>query len=176
LVSLAPSPSSFHFPFSERFYLFHFFPLQEGKQLINSPIPSHKALTMMVVDQTVFAPMFLPVYFTSLNLLKGTPTDQIFSELKLFWWPTLVANWKVWPMVSFLNFMVIPLQYRVIFVNTIGLFWNTFLAYSASRVEEKATHTPTAISNGFISFPFVPFFFFFFFFLWFACLTNSLMV
>jgi len=46
-------------------------------------------------------------------------------------WPTLVANWKIWPMINFANFLFFPLSLRVLVVNTAGLFWNTYLSYIA---------------------------------------------
>lgn len=42
-------------------------------------------------------------------------------------------NWRVWPAVNFVNFFFFPLHYRVIVVNTVGVFWNTYLAYMANR-------------------------------------------
>jgi hypothetical protein len=47
-------------------------------------------------------------------------------------WRTLVINWYMWPLINFLNFLVIPLQFRVLFSNIAAIFWNMFLSSVAN--------------------------------------------
>ncbi len=37
---------------------------------------------------------------------------------------TLIANWAIWPMVQLVNFRFVPLNYRLLFVNTLAIGWN----------------------------------------------------
>jgi len=43
-------------------------------------------------------------------------------------WPTMLANWKIWPAANALSFAVVPLQYRVLFSNMVALVWNIYLS------------------------------------------------
>ena len=43
-------------------------------------------------------------------------------------WPILVANWYCWPLINFLNFFYIPLQYRLLFSNIAAVFWNMLMS------------------------------------------------
>ena len=50
--------------------------------------------------------------------------------------------YKVWPAVQLVNFYLIPPRHRVMLINFVALFWNTFLAWEANSghggLEEKA--------------------------------------
>jgi peroxisomal membrane protein 2 len=39
-------------------------------------------------------------------------------------YPRLQLNgWKVWPLVSLINYRYVPVQFRVLFANVVALFW-----------------------------------------------------
>lgn len=39
-------------------------------------------------------------------------------------YPALQRNgWKVWPLVTLINYRFVPLQLRVLFANIVALFW-----------------------------------------------------
>jgi hypothetical protein len=35
-------------------------------------------------------------------------------------WPTLKVNWVVWPVLQAVNLSVVPLQYRILYINVSG--------------------------------------------------------
>lgn len=45
---------------------------------------------------------------------------------------TMVVSFKVWPLINFLNFLVVPLHYRLLFANFAAMFWNMFLSTMAN--------------------------------------------
>ena len=45
--------------------------------------------------------------------------------------PTLKANWVVWPVVHLATFSVVPLAYRVLWVNCANFLWSGFLSAQA---------------------------------------------
>lgn len=54
-------------------------------------------------------------------------------------WPTLKVNWVVWPVLQGINFSLVPLQYRLLYINFCSLFWSAYLSNMAA-----AKPTPTA--------------------------------
>ncbi|XP_050309385.1 protein Mpv17-like [Anthonomus grandis grandis] len=89
------------------------------------------ALTLKKVacDQLLFAPSFLAVFITNINLLNGRSFDLIKKELSSNYKDLLVANWKLWPAVQLINFYVVPLNYQVLVVQSVAILWNTYLSW-----------------------------------------------
>jgi protein Mpv17 len=56
-------------------------------------------------------------------------------------WPTLKVNWVVWPVLQSINLSVVPLQYRLLFINFASLGWSVFLSNQAST----PTPAPTPV-------------------------------
>ena len=50
------------------------------------------------------------------------------QNVKNIFWPAMVANWTVWPIITFANLKFVPVLYQVIVVNFCALFWNLYLA------------------------------------------------
>jgi protein Mpv17 len=47
--------------------------------------------------------------------------------------PALFAGWKVWPLVNCITFGVIPVTQRILFVNSVALFWISFLSFVSNK-------------------------------------------
>ena len=43
----------------------------------------------------------------------------------------MMAGWKLWPAVSFLNFTVVPMHRRILVGSIVGLFWGIYLSLFA---------------------------------------------
>lgn len=104
-----------------------------------------KALAMMVADQTIgatvitagfffafeLAQVLFPPYSSIINLKSVFAAGLRSTEKNL--WTTLIVNWYCWPVINFVNFLVIPLRYRVLFSNFAAVFWNMFLSNVANN-------------------------------------------
>lgn len=58
----------------------------------------------------------------------GRAAQQVQDKL----WPTLKVNWVVWPVLQAVNMSVVPLQYRLLYINVCSLFWSAFLSNMAA--------------------------------------------
>lgn len=91
------------------------------------------AITKMVVDQAVMAPFSTVLFFTSMTLMEGktlTDAQQVVADKT---WPTLLVNWKIWPVCQVINMYFVPVSLRVLFLNVIGLGYNTILSRIANN-------------------------------------------
>lgn len=61
----------------------------------------------------------------------GSPERGV-AQISEKLWPTLQVNWVVWPVLQGFNMSVVPLPYRVLFVNVASLFWSAFLSNMAN--------------------------------------------
>eukprot|EP00897_Mesotaenium_endlicherianum_P007996 jgi/Mesen1/7224/ME000372S06465 len=86
----------------------------------------------LALDQFVFSPSFICVFFTCLLTLEGRPQD-IGPKLKQDWLATVVSNWKLWIPFQFLNFRLVPLNLQVAAANVIALAWNVYLSWASHK-------------------------------------------
>lgn len=50
----------------------------------------------------------------------------------------MLANWTVWPFVTYANLRFVPRMYQVLVVNFFALFWNFYLANQNSKNKKLA--------------------------------------
>lgn len=118
-------------PFATVFYRFLnnklSFPFKNSipRQLIHFA----NTLTRVSVDQLIWAPIGIPLYFTAVSLMEFKSFESIKLKLSDSYWETLVNNWKVWPLFQTVNFLIVPLQYRLLCVNIISILWNCYLSW-----------------------------------------------
>jgi len=117
-------------PLQFRWYgaLSHWFPLGVKS-------PGVQSIKRVAVDQFCFAPVGLAVFFTYMTIAEGGGRRALSRKMKDIYVPSLKANYLVWPAVQLLNFRVIPLQFQIPFVSTVGIFWTAYLSMSNSAEE-----------------------------------------
>ncbi|KAG9249123.1 sym-1 [Calycina marina] len=94
------------------------------------PNKNLEIVARVAADQTAFASTNLFCFLSSMAIMEGTsPQDKLNST----YWNALSSNWMVWPFVQAVNFKLIPLHHRVLFVNVISLGWNCYLSALNSK-------------------------------------------
>jgi len=91
----------------------------------------------VALDQGVFAPLFLGNFLVVLGLLQGRDWPQIQTKMRAEYSDILFNNWKLWPGVQLVNFYMVPLRHQVLFVQTIAIFWNTYLAWKSNSSDKE---------------------------------------
>eukprot|EP00996_Jenningsia_fusiforme_P003738 NODE_4536_length_795_cov_3.319035_g4196_i0.p1 GENE.NODE_4536_length_795_cov_3.319035_g4196_i0~~NODE_4536_length_795_cov_3.319035_g4196_i0.p1 ORF type:complete len:226 (+),score=35.65 NODE_4536_length_795_cov_3.319035_g4196_i0:89-679(+) len=94
-------------------------------------------------DQFVYTPPCSCLFFFTMAAMQGFSVVESIAEVQLKLWPTLKINWVVWSLVHCITFNVVPLPYRVAFVNVVSVFWACFIsmvAASAATITVSATH------------------------------------
>lgn len=93
----------------------------------------------VALDQLVFAPFIgIPLYYSAMTAMEGGRKEDIRLKLLVNWWSTLTANWTVWPAVQTLNFAFIPVQLRLLVVNSISIVWNCYLLMRMSSSNQDS--------------------------------------
>ncbi|KAI8361860.1 hypothetical protein B0O80DRAFT_434519 [Mortierella sp. GBAus27b] len=101
--------------------------------------PVRSMLGRVAVDQMFFAPCFIASFFVGQGLLAGESWATIQERLQRGYPGALRSNYIVWPAVQCLNFWLVPLQHRLMFVNTFALGWNTYLSH-VNQTSRGAAH------------------------------------
>lgn len=89
-----------------------------------------KVVCSVFLDQTVFTSFNLIFFFMFMDYVDSRNIIKSWKNCKKKFTSTIYANWKLWPIAQLINLSFIPIQYRVLYVNLVGVFWNCFLSYS----------------------------------------------
>jgi len=114
------------------------FPIGKGA---GSLVP---VLKRVAFDQLVFAPFGIGLFFTVMTVAEGGGRRAVQNKLRDMYVPTLKANFMVWPAVQLVNFRLMPMQFQLPFVSTVGIAWTAYLSLSnaAEDVEQAKIHAP----------------------------------
>ncbi|KUI68521.1 Protein SYM1 [Cytospora mali] len=93
--------------------------------------------TKIVINQTIFTPIFNTYFFGMQAFLAGDNLIEVWERVKRTV-PTSIANSiKLWPIVTAINFGYVPIEYRSIFAGTIAVGWQTYLTWLNRLAEEE---------------------------------------
>jgi len=139
-------PPPFDFERLTRFMAYGFFmaPIQfQWFKFLSKTFPLTRktatipALKRVAVDQLIFAPLGLVAFFTYMTVAEGGGKRTLARKLQDVYIPTLKANFVLWPAVQILNFRVVPIQFQIPFVSTVGIAWTAYLSLTNSSEEEE---------------------------------------
>jgi len=91
------------------------------------------ALKKMLVDELLYDPFCIVFFFVVIGLFERKSGQEIVEKVKKEFWPTQIMSWKVWPAFQLINFMVIPSNLRILFMNFVSFFWGIFMQIKASQ-------------------------------------------
>lgn len=101
-------------------------------------------------DQTVWSAIWNSIYYTVVAVLRFDPPISIFNEWKATFFPMLTAGWKLWPFAHLITYGVIPVEQRLLWVDTIELIWVTILStFSNEKSEARNSESivPTEVKS-----------------------------
>lgn len=101
----------------------------------------YDTVSRVAYDQLIFAPFIgIPLYYSVMSMLELRENALEYAQAKLQknWASTLVTNWMIWPIFQLINFYFIPVQMRLLCVNTFSIGWNCFLSYELNKEKHEA--------------------------------------
>uniref|UniRef100_A0A7R9V7K2 Peroxisomal membrane protein MPV17 n=1 Tax=Chlamydomonas euryale TaxID=1486919 RepID=A0A7R9V7K2_9CHLO len=87
----------------------------------------------LVMDQLVFAPVFVGSFIALFTVINGGGVDAVKSKLQAEWMNAVKVNWGIWVPAQFINFRFVPPQFRVLATNITALVWNTYISYATYK-------------------------------------------
>ncbi|EUC37653.1 hypothetical protein COCCADRAFT_33179 [Bipolaris zeicola 26-R-13] len=134
-------PPPFDFERTTRFMSYGFLmsPIQHRWfRFLSATFPVTKTATWMpalkrvAFDQFLFAPAGLAAFFTFMTIAEGGGKRAVQRKFQDVYVPALKANYMVWPAVQIINFRVMPIQYQIPFVSSVGIAWTAYLSLTNS--------------------------------------------
>lgn len=98
-----------------------------------------KLVTVKVLlDQVLFSPVNLLVYFSTLGICERSTVSRVKDELIEKGLENIyLAEWVIWPPAQYINFYILPLKYRILFDNVISLGFDIYSPYVKYKKELK---------------------------------------
>jgi len=96
----------------------------------------------ILADQIFAAPFFAVTFIFGAGLLEGNTIKSCWSEFKAKFPTIYLFDWVIWPPSQAVNFLLVPTQFRVLYVNGITVLWDIFLSYikhKPQHLEESPT-------------------------------------
>jgi len=87
----------------------------------------------VMIDQLIWCPLFMTVFFTYLGLVNGDSLATISAKIKNDLFTAVQGSWKVWPFVHTINFRFISTKHRLVFINGVQIAFNMFLSILGSK-------------------------------------------
>jgi hypothetical protein len=103
------------------------------------------ALQRVAMDQLIFAPFGLTCFFTFMTVAEGGGLKAIQKKFADVYVPTLRANYILWPAVQIINFRLMPIQFQIPFVSTIGIAWTAYLSLTNSSEDDIEESWPMGV-------------------------------
>lgn len=94
-------------------------------------------LTKVVVQQTIFTPIFNTYFFSVHSLLGGATFDETWERLKKALPVSIQNSVKLWPAVTAFSFMYVPAQFRNVFSGCIAVGWQTYLSWLNQKAAKE---------------------------------------
>ncbi|XP_055846171.1 mpv17-like protein [Episyrphus balteatus] len=108
--------------------------------------PNQKAwqrgIKKVALDQIAFAPFFIGAFTTTLGVIQGHKPSEIMESLRTDYFEVLKSNYMLWPAAQLVNFALIPLNFQVVFAQSVAVLWNIYLSMAlASDKKTEANKT-----------------------------------
>ncbi|KAI9753376.1 MAG: hypothetical protein M1815_006230 [Lichina confinis] len=81
-----------------------------------------------VLDQSLGAGLNTVAYIAAMSYFRGQTQAEVYGTVQKDFWPLFKAGLKLWPLVSLLNFTVVPLHQRIVVCSLVGLGWGVYLS------------------------------------------------
>lgn len=93
----------------------------------------------VALEQALSGPWNNLIYMLYFGLiLEGRPWSFVKNKLKRDYVNVQLSSWKVWPLISLINYRYVPLEFRVLFHGLAAACWGVFLNLKSRSLTVKA--------------------------------------
>lgn len=92
-----------------------------------------RPLTCVMLDQCLTSPTLNSGFLILHPFLHGRSWHDIKTRFWNLYKEVQCRSWSLWAPVQVFNFLFIPHQFRILYLQTINLFWSMFLSYRGNK-------------------------------------------
>ena len=91
-----------------------------------------------LVDRLTIGSLVVFGFFVSQHYMNGGNTPDLKIKLERDLPGALKMNVTVWMSALIINFKYMPLEFQVLFLNTVGFFWMIYLSWAMNRTKKHS--------------------------------------
>ena len=88
--------------------------------------------TKLAIDQIAWTPVFGSMLFLFVGISAGHSPNAIFRTVKNNLLKVVLTSWMIWPIAHTVNFKYITPKHRLLYINSVQVFFNAFLSIFSS--------------------------------------------
>ncbi|GAB7341114.1 hypothetical protein MBLNU457_7422t1 [Dothideomycetes sp. NU457] len=73
------------------------------------------------------------LFLTLMNLVKHKSLEGTTDAIRTETIPIITASYRMWPIASVVNFTLIPVERRLLFLSLVGWLWGIYMSFVAAR-------------------------------------------
>eukprot|EP01135_Chromosphaera_perkinsii_P005623 Nk52_evm37s355 gene=Nk52_evmTU37s355 len=105
----------------------HWFKMLEGRFGASQSVGT--VAKKILADQVFATPFIVNAVLFTTTALSGKGLEGAVEKVKTTGPEAVLSAYKVWPIANGLNFMLVPIHFRVLYTNCVSMGWSTYLAY-----------------------------------------------
>lgn len=83
----------------------------------------------LAADQILYTPISISVFLFMNEYMKDFSSLKAIKNVREKFVAGMITNFKMWPPIVLVNFALVPVQLRVLFINVFGFFWTIYLSH-----------------------------------------------
>lgn len=104
-----------------------------GRLTVGIKDPLLGLMAQILLDAIIFSPVTVSGYFAVRSILEGSGWKGASEKLRTRLFSTVLGAWKFWPAANVINFGLVPIQFRVLYMNVLSVFWSGYLTFVNSK-------------------------------------------
>lgn len=107
---------------------------EKTHELLEPKLSIRNTVVKFLLDQTIGAAVNTLLFSLVFAGFKGANLEQAVQIARQEFWPLMAAGWRLWPLVSAVNFTVVKsVQTRNLVGSLAGVAWNVYLSLCAGE-------------------------------------------
>ena len=94
-------------------------------------------ISKSLTGQMIVFPPFVVTMLSYNELLKGKSKQDIVKSVKDSFLPIFLNGFYCWPLANVITFRFIPVERRILWINCVGIVWNSYLSWELSRAAQS---------------------------------------
>ncbi|KAH6689767.1 hypothetical protein F5X68DRAFT_230375 [Plectosphaerella plurivora] len=98
----------------------------------------------LVADQTVGLSFMITIFLFITNVARQPSLSDVLTVIHAKLFGLVLAGWHIWPAVAIVNFLWVPVRWRVLVGSVVGFGWNIFLSIHSMKATAAAVAATAA--------------------------------